>query len=136
MILAQIDAFFQLYHSLEFDLIINLSIKHYPIMSTPAIIKTLSVHEINKKYQNISLFVMEGDKHPERLTTPFMEYTKSISRFVKDCFRQWPFEFEPFKHSQWMVLSKDFVHELIYDLNLRLLLAYSQHTGIPVRCFS
>jgi hypothetical protein len=54
MIMAQIEAFFQLYHLIHFEFIINLSVDHYPIRSTKAIYKTL------QKYKDSSLFVLPG----------------------------------------------------------------------------
>lgn len=78
---------------------------------------------------------MEADKYPERLEVPFLESTNSETYHLKDCYRRWPFKFGHFKHSQWMVLSSDFVHMLMYDMDARILLAYSQHTEIPDEMF-
>lgn len=43
MVFAQLELFFQLYHLIDFDYIINLSIEHYPIKSTNAMYLTLQV---------------------------------------------------------------------------------------------
>lgn len=43
MVMAEIDGFFQMYHSLKFDYIINLSTDHYPLKSTKSIYRILQV---------------------------------------------------------------------------------------------
>jgi Core-2/I-Branching enzyme len=45
--------------------------------------------------------------------------------------RKWTFPFEPVKQWQWMILSRSFVKELLYNRHALLLLAYMEHTVIP-----
>lgn len=54
MIMAQIESFFQLYHFIDWDYIINLSVDHYPIKSTK------SIYRILQKTPGYSVFGLTG----------------------------------------------------------------------------
>lgn len=78
---------------------------------------------------------MPNDKHPERLYTPNILKTNNETNYLFSTMRHWPFEYESIKQSQWMVLSWDFIHELIINQAARLLLGFCEHSIIPDEMF-
>jgi hypothetical protein len=132
MILAQLDAFFQLYHLTDCEYFINLSTDHYPLKSTKAIYKIL------QENPQSSIFSKASRADSGRTIYPFLENDDGTTMFVTTGGRHWSFKYNavnfrtrPVKQSQWMILSRHFVHELMNNDFARILLAFSEHTFIP-----
>jgi hypothetical protein len=87
MILAQLDAFFQLYHLIDFEYVINLSTDHYPLKSTKAIYKILQENPQTSIFSAPSLIY-----DPKRTHYPFLEKEDGATMFVTTCGRHWSFK--------------------------------------------
>jgi hypothetical protein len=83
-----------------------------------------------QKNPQASVFSMPPGNHPERFTAQFLEKEDGSTVYLSGN-RQWPFRNQPVKQSQWMVLSRHFIHELMYNDFARILLAFCEHTVIP-----
>lgn len=83
IVFAQLDAFFQLYHLIDFEYVINLSSDHYPLKSTKAI-----YHELQKNPDK-SLIDAWADYDMDRLQNVIIPVHGEWAFFLHN--RAWPF---------------------------------------------
>jgi hypothetical protein len=88
---------------------------------------TKAIYKILQKTPDTSLFDFWNEDNFERIKTVLIPIDGKPAIYLKD--RDWPFRarVKPRKQSQWMILSKTFIYELLHNSFSRTLLAFTEH---------